>query len=162
MFTDIKKIRKHRNITKERITSRTYELLRKDVSDFKSNCIWVNDSIKEILVDKNNIPDGFSLGRINTHSTITPEMIQRSLKYFGYSSEDEFKEKLSEEVLVEKLSITQLGLKYKKDKSINRRDPRVKFFLIRYNLLDKLTPGEKRGSLKREINILMKVKLIKL
>lgn len=111
---------------------------RKANSAAKQNRKWVNNGIEERFIDKSDIPENFIDGRLNSKSTITQSMIERSLKYFGVDSEEQLKELLTKNIFVENFSKTKFDLKYKKDSTCKFRDPSIRYFLKKFNLYDKL------------------------
>lgn len=111
----------------------------------KQNRIWVTDGVSDKWVNITKIPDGFKPGKINAKSTISIMMIEKTLKLFGYSTEEEFEKVLIKDVFELELSKTQIYKKYKKNKTSSVRDPSVGYFLKKFNLYNKLKPGKQTG-----------------
>jgi len=111
---------------------------RKANSAAKQNRKWVNNGIEERFIDKSDIPDNFIDGRLNSKSTITQPMIERSLAHFGVVSENQLEELLNIQIFIENYTITKLDKKYKKDSTCLFRDPSIRYFLKKFNLFNHL------------------------
>lgn len=121
---------------------------RKNNSAAKQNRAWYNDGTKEVWVDSSQVNSHLIPGRISKHSTVTQVQIDRSIKTFGFDQEEKFREILTEQAKTGKFYMSNFYQIYPKSIESRFRDPAIRFFLKKYDLVKYL----KTNSVSHPIN----------
>lgn len=108
---------------------------RKNNSAAKQNRAWYNDGTTEVWLDSSQVTSIHIPGRISKHSTVTQLQIDRSVKTFGFDYEEKFREELTVQAKTGRFYMANFYQIYPKSSESRFRDPSIRFFLKKYDLV---------------------------
>ena len=125
---------------------------RKNNSAAKQNRAWFNDGTEEMWLDSSQVNSHLIPGRISKHSTVTQEQIDRSVKTFGFDQEENFKEELSRLAITGNYYMSHFSAIFPKTEESRFRDPSVRFFLKKYDLVQYLKRDKRNRSVSNPVH----------